>query len=184
MKQGDTVLVLGSGVSGLLHIQLSKLHGVKRVIATDINERRLKAAESFGADGTIDASGEVSEELRELNDDRLADKVIICTGAPQASEQAMRCVDRGGTILFFAVPGPDTRIPFPATNFWRDEVSVMTSYGAAPRDLDESLKLIERNKIKVRDLITHRLSLAETGLGFKLVSEAKECLKVIIEPYR
>jgi L-iditol 2-dehydrogenase len=184
VKRGDTVLVLGSGVSGLLHIQLSKLRGAGRVIATDVNQRRLDAAKRFGADAVIDAKEEVPERLRELNDDRLADKIVICTGAPRASEQALKCVDHGGSILFFAVPGPGIDVPLPVTDFWRDEISVMTSYGAAPRDLGESLELIRERKVNVRDMITHRLGLAETGLGFKLVSEARECLKVIVEPNR
>jgi L-iditol 2-dehydrogenase len=60
----------------------------------------------------------------------------------------------------------------------------MTSYGAAPRDLEESLKLISEGQINVHDMITHKLSLSEIGLGFRLVEEAKESLKVVIEPQR
>ncbi len=181
---GDTVLVLGSGVSGLLHIQLARLKDAERVIATDISEYRLKAAKKFGADAVIKAREEVPEKLRRLNDGRLADRVVVCTGAPSASEQALQCVDRGGTILFFAVPGIGTDIKIPFTELWRNEVSMMTSYGAAPNDLEEALKLLTGRRINVRDIITHRLGLAEAGLGFKLVAEAKDSLKVIIEPQR
>lgn len=184
VEKGDTVLVLGSGISGLLHVQLARVRGAERVIATDINEYRLNAAKKFGADVTIHAKGDVPEKLRQSNDGRLADKVIVCTGAASASRQALKCVDRGGTILFFAVPGPDVGIPIPVTDFWRNEISMMTSYGAAPRDLKESLELISERKVNVHDMITHRLSLAEAGLGFKLVASAGESLKVIIEPQR
>lgn len=184
VEEGDTVLVLGSGVSGLLHIQLARVRGAGRVIATDINEYRLRAARKFGADVAIHAKGDVPEEVRRANEGRSADKVIICTGAPEASQQALRCVDRGGTILFFAVPGPGAKVPIPITDFWRNEATILTSYGAAPYDLREALGLIERGEIKVRDMITHRLGLAEAGIGFKLVAEAGESLKVIIEPQR
>lgn len=184
VEKGNTVLILGSGVSGLLHVQLARVRGAERVIATDINEYRLNAAKKFGADSTIHAEEDVPEKLRQLNDGRLADRVIVCTGATSACKQALQCVDRGGSILFFAVPRPGIDISIPITDFWRDEISMMTSYGAAPKDLEESLKLISERKVNVRDMITHRLSLAEAGLGFKLVAEAKESLKVIIEPQR
>jgi L-iditol 2-dehydrogenase len=184
VQRGDSVLILGSGISGLLHVQLARVYGAGRVIATDINEYRLKAAEKFGADAVIRAGEDVPERLRQLNDGRLADRVIVCTGALSASQQALRCVDRGGTVLFFAVPERGVEIPVPMAEFWRDEVTIMTSYGAAPADLEEALKLIEERKVNVHDMITHRLGLAETGLGFKLVADAKESLKVIIEPWR
>ncbi len=184
VQKGDTVLVLGSGVSGLLHVQLARARRAERVITTDISEYRLNAARRFGADVTIHAEEDVPGRLRQLNEGRLADKVIVCTGATSASKQALRCVDRGGTILFFAVPEPGVDIPVPATNFWRDEIAIMTSYGAGPDDLEEALKLIRDREVNVHDMITHRLGLGEAGLGFKLVAEAKESLKVIIEPQR
>ena len=181
---GDTVLVLGSGISGLLQIQLARLRGADSIIATDVNEYRLKSAKKFGADEVIDAKEDVAKKLLQLNGGRLADKVIVCTGAASASRQALRCADRGGSILFFAVPEPGVEIPIPFVEFWRDEIKMMTSYGAAPRDLKESLKLLADRRLNVRDMITHRLGLGETGLGFKLVAEAKNSLKVIIEPQR
>jgi len=184
VQRGDSVLIIGSGISGLLHVQLARAHGAGRVIATDINEYRLKAAEKFGVDAAISAGENVPERLRQLNDGRLADRVIVCTGAMSASKQALQCVDRGGTVLFFAVPERGVDISVPIAEFWRNEVTSMTSYGAAPGDLEEALRLIEERKVNVHDMITHRLSLAETGLGFRLVADAKESLKVIIELQR
>lgn len=183
VKQGGSVLVLGSGVTGLLHIQLAKKVGAERVIATDVNEYRLEAAKKFGADVVLNAKEDVPSLLKAANEDRLADRVIICTGAMPAIKQALRSVDRGGIILFFAVPGRDVSIPI--TNFWRNEITVMTSYGASPSDLKEALELISSRKINVRDMITHRLSLEEAGKGFQIVADACEArIKVIIEPYR
>ncbi len=184
VKADDTVIVLGSGLSGLLHMQLASIKGVERILATDVNEYRLNAAKKFGAYGAINAEEDLPKKLLELNDGRLADKVIVCTGAPSASRQALQCVDRGGKILFFAVPEPGVDIPLPLVDFWRNEIAVMTSYGAAPRDLEESLRLLTKQMINVRDMITHRLDLAQVRLGFKLVAEAKDSLKVIIEPQR
>jgi L-iditol 2-dehydrogenase len=184
VQKGDSVLILGSGISGLLHVKLARANGAGKVIATDIHEYRLKAAEKFGADAVINAREDVPERVRQLNEGRLADRVIVCAGSISASKQALQCVDRGGTVLFFAVPEKGAEISVPIAEFWRDEVTIMTSYGAAPTDLEEALRLIEGRKVSIHEMITHRFGLAEAGLGFRLVAEAKESLKVIIEPQR
>ncbi|MDD5686866.1 MAG: zinc-dependent dehydrogenase [Elusimicrobia bacterium] len=182
IKPGNCVLVLGCGMSGILHIQLSKIYGAGKVIAADLNEYRISMAKKFGADYAINASKNISEEILKLNDNRLADAVIVCTGALSASKQALKLADRGGKILFFAVPEPGIDLPIPINDFWRNEMTTLTSYGAAPDDLSASLDLMKSGKIKVKDMITHRFSLDETGLGFKTVAEAKESMKVIIIP--
>jgi L-iditol 2-dehydrogenase len=178
----DTLLVIGSGVSGLLHLQLAKLRNVNKIIVADVNPYRLNLAEQFGADFVINARENVPEKLKQLNQGRLADQVVVCTGATPAALTALECVDKGGTILFFAVPDPTVRIPVPITQFWRNEVTLKTSYGAAPADLAESLTLLAAKQLKVKDMITHRLSLNDAAKGFRLMAEAGNSLKVIIEP--
>jgi L-iditol 2-dehydrogenase len=184
IQEDDTLLVIGSGIAGILHIQLAKLRGVQKIVATDISPYRLKLAEKFGAHHTINARENLPQKLREINAGKPADQVIICTGATQAALTALECVDRGGTILFFAVPDPTVKIPMPINQFWRNEITIKTSYGAAPSDLDDSLKILSKKKINVTDMITHKLSLQEIAEGFRLVAEAGESLKVIIEPNR
>jgi L-iditol 2-dehydrogenase len=184
IQKGDTVLIIGSGMAGILHIQLAKLKGAQKIVAADINPHRLELAKKFGADHVIDAKGDLPQQLKELNNGRAADKVIVCTGAVKAALTALKCVDRGGTILFFAVPDPTTKIPIPITQFWRNETTIRTSYGAAPRDLEEALQILAQKQINVSDMITHRLDIREAAEGFKLVAEAGKSLKVIIEPNR
>ena len=180
LKRGQTVLVLGSGVSGQLHIRLAKSKGA-RVIATDVNDYRLDFAKKSGADLAINAKENVPEKVRDFNGS-LADLVILCTGAPQALKQALDSADRGGTILFFAVPSPDVETPIPLVPLWRNEMTLLTSYGAAPGDLKESLDLISSGKVKVKDLVTHKLPLEKAQEGFKLVADAGDSMKVVLEP--
>ena len=178
----QTALVIGSGISGLLHIQLARARGAVRIIATDISDFRLSAASQFGADATIPGAEDVPARLRDVNDGRLADLVIVCTGAMPAIQQAMKSVDRGGTLLFFAPTAAGVDVPMPLFDFWRDEISMVTSYAGTGTDLAESLELIRDHKVHVADMITHRLPLAETGLGFQLAASARDSIKVIIDP--
>lgn len=184
IRKDDTLLIIGSGISGLLHVKLAKLRGVRKIVAADINPYRLEKAEKSGAHNSINARENLPEKLKEVNDGKPADQVVVCTGATSASLTALECVDKGGTITFFAVPPPTVKIPVPITQFWREEITLKTSYGAAPNDLEESLAILSNKEMRVEDMITHRLSLEQAAEGFKLVAEGDKSLKVIIEPNR
>ena len=183
-KPGSSVLVMGSGISGLLHIALASALGAGRVIATDINDFRLESALRFGADVAINAKNDLSIKVLQANENRPVDLVIVCTGALSAFKQALQLVDRGGTVLFFAPTEPGAEIPLPVNDFWRKGITLIPSYGASPLDITEAIALIRARKVPVHDMITHRLSLGETGSGFKLVANAADSIKVIIEPQR
>src|SRR2546428_11240238 len=105
-RPGATMLVLGSGVAGLLHIKLAKAAGAAKVIATDMVEFRKAAAQKAGADFVIDGREDVPARLREANEGNLADLVVTCTGAPKAIAQGLASVDRGGSAPFFSAVGP------------------------------------------------------------------------------
>ena len=182
LQPGQTVLVLGSGISGLLHIALARALGAGRIVATDVSEYRLKAAQRFGADVVIHAQEDVPDRLCQANEGRLADLVIVCTGAFPAFLQALQSVDRGGTVLFFAPTEPGVDLPVSVNDFWRNSITLMPSYGNSPLDAVVAIELIRARRVPVGEMITHRLSLAQTGLGFQLVAEAGESIKVIIEP--
>jgi len=181
---GQTVLVLGSGISGLLHVAMARASGAGRIVATDVSDYRLHAAQRLGADCVIHAEADVPARLRQDNDNRLADLVIVCTGAFPAFSQALQSVDRGGTVLFFAPTGPGMELPVPVNEFWRKGITLMPSYGGGPLDICVAIDLIRARRVPVHEMITHRLGLAETGLGFRLVAEGGESIKVIVEPQR
>ena len=185
MSTGSSVLVIGSGISGLLHVQVACALGAGWVMATDINDYRLGVAERLGADVAIRAEDDLPVRLREANDGRLADLVIVCTGASSAITQALQSVERGGTVLFFAPADPGVTIPLSINElFWRNDITLTTSYAGNPADYAAALKLIRAHRICPDGMITHRLGLAETGLGFQLVADAQDSIKVIIEPQR
>jgi len=184
LQPGHSVLVIGSGISGLLHIQLARALGAGNIFAVDISEYRLKIARQVGADFAIYAKENVPDYLRKNNNGRLADIVIVCTGAPPAIQQAFNTVDRGGTILFFAPVEPNISTSMNLWDLWRNCNSVIMSYAGPPDDTARAIELIRAGRVKVKELITHRLSLAETALGFKMVAGAGESVKVIIEPHR
>jgi len=182
-EPGVSVLILGAGISGLLHIALARATGAGRIVATDTNEYRRKAALCFGADAAFDATDDIVSRFREINGGLLAERVVVCTGAMPAMGQALACVDRGGTVLLFASTRPDEVFPLNIERtFWRTDITLTTSYAGSPADHVRALELIRSKAIPVTEMITHRFPLAETQKGFGLVAEARESIKVIIRP--
>jgi L-iditol 2-dehydrogenase len=180
VKEGQCVMVLGCGMSGLLHVKLARARNA-RVVASDVNPRRLDFARRAGAAATVDAAEKVAERLA-AETGRLADVVLLCTSAMSAVEAAWKCVDQGGKVVVFAVPGPEKPVVVPLNDFWRKEITILTSYYCGPPDWEESLRLIASGTIGVDDMITHTLPLSETAKGFQLVLEGKDSLKVVIRP--
>jgi L-iditol 2-dehydrogenase len=179
VREGQTVLVMGSGMSGLLQVKLAKAKKC-RVIAVDINERKLETAMEFGADLALPA-----EELNirlDSGEMEKADVVMLCTSALSAIEQAWKLVDKGGAVVFFAVPDPDKEVVVAVNSLWTSEIRILTSYFCGPPDIIESMELLETGTIEVNDMITHRLPLKDTDKGFALVADGDESIKVIIRP--
>lgn len=182
VRENQTVMVIGSGMSGLLHVKLAKTRHC-RVIATDINRKKLEFAALMGAEITLEAAGNIPERLISEKIG-LADVVILCTSAVAAIDQAWQCVDKGGIIVFFAVPHPDVKITIPLNDFWTRETKILTSYYCGPPDIEAAINLIENKKIEVNDMITGRFPLQDIAEGFRTVMAGKESLKIIIKPHQ
>jgi L-iditol 2-dehydrogenase len=185
LSPGQTVLVIGSGISGLLHIQLARSLGAGKVIATDVSPFRIQAAQELGAHAVIQAQDLNPDRLRQLNQGRLADQVIICTGAREAQLQGLASVERGGTILFFAPTDQGVTIPLSINDlFFRNDITLTTSYAGSPADHWRAMQLIQAGVLNIPRMITHRFGLPDTVKGFQLVAQGQDSIKVIIEPQR
>jgi L-iditol 2-dehydrogenase len=169
-----SVLVLGSGLAGLLHIRLARALGASKICAVDTNQQRLAAAAESGAG-----------DLRQPNEPLpKADRVYVCTGAARAATQALECVRPGGQVMFFAADGPDQQLAIPLTRFWTSQPAILFSYGAAPRDMAEALDHIASGRVRVDDLVTHRFPLTRISEAFDLFENPQgTSLKIIVQPH-
>ena len=171
--EGRSVLVVGSGLAGLLHIKMAKALGAASIVAVDASESRLQAARQAGADQGVLVGDAIPT----------ADRVFVCTGSGAAAAQSLGYVSRGGQIMFFAADGPDKMLSIPLTSFWFSQPTIHFSYGAAPRDMSEALEWISGGKVQVSDLVTHRFPIEDTPAAFDLAVNPREnSLKVIVLP--
>jgi len=180
IERGHKVLVLGSGMSGLLHVKLARLKHCK-VMATDLSPRKLELAKRSGADFVADAGSDIPGEFMNAFDQK-ADVVLVTTSAMSALDQAWKSVEMGGVVVLFTVPGPGNKVVVPVNDFWRKEIRIITSYYCGPTDIEEAIALIAHRDIVVDDLITHRLPLKDTAEGFQMLLDGYEAVKIIIRP--
>ena len=143
VREGISVLGSGSGISGLLHVALARARGAGFIASTDLVHSRLDLARKAGADLTLDAEGDVPSAFIEANGERGADTVILTAGAPAAIAQAFESLDRGGTIVFFAPASEGETVPLPVNKlFWKQEVTLTSTYAASPAEHVEAMGLI------------------------------------------
>jgi L-iditol 2-dehydrogenase len=182
IQTGDTVAVIGAGFTGLIHVQLARLFGAGRIIATDLVDTRLEMARRLGADVVIDARQEVLAALLEANQGRGADAVIVTPGSVEAMEQGLALAGGGATVLLFAPTPPQVTLPITPHRLLFSEITLTGSYSCTPLETRQSLKLIQGGRIDAAALITHRFDLAGVGDALRLAKKATESLKVVITP--
>ena len=180
MQPADTVVVVGCGPVGLLHLELALLLGASQVIATDLVNYRRMAAEKFGASGSIDPQEQDARgEVMELTAGRGADLAIVAVGSPQAISQAMSLVREGGTVSVFAECPDGSKLTIDPTLIYH-EINLIGSYSSTPSEQRIALELIRTGRLKVKELITHRFKLNKLGEAVKLARGQGESLKIVI----
>lgn len=181
IQTGDTMAVVGVGSAGVIHIMLSKFFGVSKVIAVDLVEYRLDMAKKFGADITVNAEEEnVVEAVRSATDGRGADIAVVTAPSIKAYSDAVKLIRRGGTLCVFASTRPDQFIKISPKTLFFSEMKIVSSYSTSHIETRRALELIKSGKIKVGELITHRFPLSRIGEAFRMATEGKECLKIVI----
>ena len=179
---GSSVVIVGTGPIGLLHVQLARLFGAYRVIAIDpIATRRQKALE-LGAHEVVDpASTEPVKEVMRLTDGFGADAVIVAVEKIDAVEQGIRMVGKQGVIVVFAGFHPAKEVSVDTNLLHYSEVSITGSSDFPAPLFPQALTLIDSKRIQMKPIISHSFSLERIDEGFKTALTGQG-LKTIITP--
>jgi len=178
---GDTAVVVGSGMIGLLVVQAIKLAGCADVIAVDLEPNRLELARELGATHTLNPNDvDVPTRVKELTNGRGADVVIEVVGATVTIQTAIECTRKGGTLTLVGNLAPTVEVPLQA--IVTRELSLYGSC-ASNGEYPECIKLLEQGAIQVAPLITATASLDEGPDYFeRLYNGEPGAMKVIIQP--
>ncbi len=180
---GDTVLIMGAGPIGCLHIAIARARGAHKIIITDIVSERLALAKAFGPDAIVNSSTEdLAEAVSRVTEGRMPDVIVTAAPAPAAQVTAVELARKGGRVVFFgglphghSTPGIDTNL----IHYKNLDVIGISIF--APRHFRMALQMLESGQIPAEKLVTHVLSLERFNEGANLALEGK-ALKVIFKP--
>ena len=178
-RPGDTVVVVGPGVMGLLVAECARALGAGRVVIVG-RGRRLQKALELGHEVVDFTAGDPVEAVRAATAGAGADVALECSGAPEAVAQCVEMVRKGGRVAVIGIPLEDARIPMPRTVL--DEIDVV-GVRAAAGEVPRAIELASRGRIRLRELVTHRYPLEEFAEAYATFTERRDgALKVIVRP--
>lgn len=182
--QGDTLVIIGAGPIGALHLHLARSRGADTILVADISKQRLKMMEQDRPDFLLDAKqSDIVEEVRRLSGGMGADVIITANPDPETQIQAVEMAKKGGRILVFGGLPPEKATP--GINMNTVHYRALSLIGTtifAPRHNAMALKLIAEGRIPAEKIISHRFALSDfkTGADLALAGEAR---KVVFNPY-
>ena len=181
VQTGDSVAVIGAGPTGLIHTALSKIYGASRTIVSDLIDFRLRLAERYGADVTVNPKdADFTETVKAETEGRGVDIVVVTAPSLEAYKAGMRVCRKGGKLCVFAPTHPEKQLQISPEELFFSELQIIPSYSTSHLETRIALQLLASNRIDVKPLITHRFKLAETAKAFETALGSGESLKVIV----
>jgi len=176
-----SVLVIGLGVMGQLHVVLARHYGARVVLAADLEESRCAHARSLGADVVIDASREdLVGRIEAATDGAGVEVVIVGPATVPALEQGMACASRGGTIIQFMGTPPEEHLTLSTFDYYFRELKLIPSYSCGPDDTRIALDLISSGAVRAAQVVTHRYPLAEAAAAYATAATDKRAIKTLV----
>jgi L-iditol 2-dehydrogenase len=166
LRAGDSLLVAGTGTSGLLAVAAAHARAVEAVWVREPRPERMARALALGA---------------ERHGNELVDVAMVCTTAPQAIAHAFDAVAPGGCLCLYAPPGLGQALGVDGGRLYRGEIDVRASYAAGPADMRAAFELVASRRVDPAGFVTHRLGLDETGRALEL-ARTGEAVKALVVP--
>jgi L-iditol 2-dehydrogenase len=181
IEGGETALVIGAGMIGLLILQAARVAGCSRVFVADVDGTRLKMAANLGADETLLVSGaDLLREVLRLTNGRGVDVVLEAVGRNETVASAIDCVRKGGTVTLVGNIAPEVSLPL--QKVVTRQIRLQGSCASAG-EYPEAMELVSSGKIKVAPMISAVAPLRDGPEWFeRLYAREPNLMKVILDP--
>jgi L-iditol 2-dehydrogenase len=181
VSRGESVAVIGLGVSGQLHVQIAKARGAGKAIGISRSRFKNHLAKQLGADFTIESGPETVAKVLEATEGLGADVVIECTGVMTQIADAIRMVRFGGRILLFGITNA-TSGALPFYDLYFKELTLINNRAATAQDFPVMIDLVDRGAVRLEPLVTHRMALDELGTALGMLDDGADGrLKIILD---
>ena len=178
---GASVLIIGLGVMGLLHVLLARYRGARQILAADLVASRCARAAQLGADAVIDASAtDLVTEVHAQTAGEGAEVVIEGPATVAAIEQGLACAARGGTVVQFMGTEPGATLPLSTFDFYFRELRLVPSYSCGPVETRRALELISAGVVGAGHVVTHRFPLEQAAEAYRVAALDKESIKTLV----
>jgi L-iditol 2-dehydrogenase len=176
------VVIIGGGPIGLLHAQMARVNGAKRVALCDVVQDRLEEAKKIGVDVTMNTANEnLASRVLQLSDGRGADVVVEAVGRQETWELASGLARKGGTVLFFGGCSTGTSTCFEADKIHYGELHFQGAFHHTPSSVERAFRLIISGQVLIKPLISHEMPLLNAREALELMGSGK-ALKVALRP--
>ncbi len=180
LKRGESVLIIGLGIMGMMHVKLARHMGAGLIIGADLFERRAARARELGADhGIVVAGDNLVEQVREITGGAMADVVIVGPGTARAIATGVAAAGKGATVVQFTATPPEEELTIRPHDLYFNETRLVPSYSCGPDDTRKSLELVQAGVISAAELVTHRFPLMKITEAFA-TAQKPESLKVVV----
>jgi 2-desacetyl-2-hydroxyethyl bacteriochlorophyllide A dehydrogenase len=178
---GESVVVLGLGVTGQLHVQLAKARGASPVIGVTRSAEKRELAQKLGADLTFPSGDEAIRNVLKATEGRGADVIIESTGAMGSLADAITMARFGGRLLLFGIITA-TQGALPFYQLYFKELALINARVAKSQDYPASIDLVQRGIVRLAPLVSHVMALGElkAAIGM-LASDSGQRMKIILE---
>lgn len=177
---GQSVLVIGAGPIGNLHVQLLRTIGAAPIIVTDLSPERVQMAVAGGADYGVSDPAQLEAAVLQATEGRGADVVIESVGHPALYAQAQRLMRKGGHLAFFGLTGPDAELPLPILDTILRENSAKGSVAGMGEDMHDALTLLTHGRIDTAPFTGAAYALEDIQQAFDSLAERPLDLKTQI----
>jgi L-iditol 2-dehydrogenase len=180
LKKDESILIIGLGIMGMMHVKLARHLGAGVIIGADLFERRAKRARELGADHGLVVSGDnLPAQVREVTDGAMADVVIVGPGTGKAIATGIAAAAKGGTVIQFTATPPEEEMIVRPHDLYFNETRLIPSYSCGPGETRESLRLVGQGVLSAAELVTHRFPLSQIMQAFA-TAQKPEALKVLV----
>lgn len=175
-----SVVILGAGPIGNLHVQMMRLIGAAPIIAADLSPDRCAMALAAGADAAIADPAELRATVLRMTEGRGADIVIESVGHPALYEQAFTLIRKGGHVAAFGLAGPGQTVPLDLLRTVLEETSVKGSVAGMGRDMSDALTLLSHGRLRTTPFTGASFPLARIQEAFETLPDRPTDLKTQI----
>ena len=180
IRLGQSVVILGAGPIGNLHVQMMRLLGAAPIIVADLSADRCRMAVEAGADVAVSNPTELYPTVMDHTGGRGADVVIESVGNAKLYEQAFKLIRKGGHVAFFGITGPEAEVSVNILNTVLQENSIKGSVAGMGEDMHESVTLLTHGRFKTQAFTQASYPLDEIQQAFETVLQRPHDLKTQI----